>query len=344
MPKKILITGASGFIGGFIVGKAIESGYEVWAGVRASSSKAYLQDERIHFIELNLQDKPVLKSQLNKHIQENSHKWDFVIHAAGATKGKNEESFFHTNYEGTRILVESLSECNLLPERFVFLSSLSVFGAIRQHPDTAYKDEIYAPILESDTACPNTAYARSKKAAEDYLKSRKDIDYVIVQPTGVYGPKEKDYFMLVKSIKNHTDFSVGFKPQRITFVYVKDLVEAIFLAMLKGEKGRNYLVSDGKSYNSTEFSILVQQELGIKRVVRIKAPLWLLKAICRLGSLASLITGKATALNNDKYNILKQRNWRCDISSMEALGYKPQYDLRKGVKETIKWYKGNNWI
>ena len=51
---KILITGASGFIGGFLVEEALRRGYETWAGIRAGSSKAHLQDKRIHFIDLNM--------------------------------------------------------------------------------------------------------------------------------------------------------------------------------------------------------------------------------------------------------------------------------------------------
>ena len=344
MCQRVLITGASGFIGSFLVQKALDSGYEVWAGVRATSNRGYLQDARIHFIELDLQNKNVLKSQLEDYTRKNINGWNYIIHAAGATKGKDESAFVNTNYQGTRNLIEILTECNLKPIHFVFLSSFSVYGAIRQTPIQGNKDDLYAPISENDTAQPNTAYAKSKKMAEDYLDSQTNLDYVIMQPTGVYGPRERDYFMLVKSIKGHTDFSVGFKPQRITFVYVKDLADAIFLAMVKGENRHRYIVSDGHTYNSSDFSNLIQQNLGIKTVLRIKAPLFILKCVCLLGTWMSCLTGKMTALNNDKYNILKQRNWRCDISSIKDLGYKPQYDLEKGVKETITWYKENNWI
>ena len=50
-------------------------------------------------------------------------------------------------------------------------------------------------------------------------------------------------------------------------------------------------------------------------------------------------------LQEDKYNILRQRNWRCDIQpAISELGYKPEYNLQRGVKETIKWYKDNKWL
>ena len=57
------------------------------------------------------------------------------------------------------------------------------------------------------------------------------------------------------------------------------------------------------------------------------------------------MTGKVTALNKDKYNILKQRNWRCDITpALQELGYEPKVKLEEGVKRTIKWYLDNKWL
>ena len=73
---KILITGASGFIGSFIVEEALRQGMETWAGVRASSSKRYLKDERIHFVTLDFSNKAKLKQQLQ------GMAFDYVVHAA----------------------------------------------------------------------------------------------------------------------------------------------------------------------------------------------------------------------------------------------------------------------
>jgi UDP-glucose 4-epimerase len=341
---QILVTGASGFIGSFIVEKAMELGHDVWAGIRPTSSRRYLQDKRIHFIELNLEDMAVLQQQLCSFKTQSPYGWDIVIHAAGATKGKDRDDFFKTNYKGTQHLVESLRLCNMLPKRMIYLSSLSVLGGIRQQPVSDEKGHVYAPILDDDKAEPNTAYGESKLAAEEYLRKQTDLDFVILRPTGVYGPREKDYFLMAKSIKQHIDFSVGFKPQEITFVYVKDLVDAVFLVSEKGERSHSYFVSDGNTYSSKDFSVLLQKEMGITGVLHIKAPLWLLRLICNANTLLSKVTGKLTALNNDKYHILKQRNWRCDISPITALGYEPHYNLEKGVRETIAWYKKEKWI
>jgi nucleoside-diphosphate-sugar epimerase len=98
-------------------------------------------------------------------------------------------------------------------------------------------------------------------------------------------------------------------------------------------------------YSSRTFSDLIHRELGHPWLLRIKAPIWLLRIITFCGEYIGRMTGKISALNNDKYNIMKQRNWRCDIKpAMSDLGYKPKYQLDEGVRLTIKWYKENNWL
>ena len=332
MNAKILITGASGFIGSFIVEEALNRGLEVWAAVRKSSSRQFLTDERIHFIELDLSSEERLKEQM-KGIG-----FDYVVHAAGVTKCLHKEDFRRINTEGTQHLVNALLALQMPLKRFVYISSLSIMGAIREQ-------QPYTEILESDTPHPNTAYGKSKLEAEQWLDKQIGLPYVILRPTGVYGPRERDYFMIAKSIKAHTDFAVGFKQQDITFVYVTDVVQAVFLAMEKGLTGRRYFLSDGEVYQSSTFSDLIHEELGRPWWIRIKAPIWLLRIITFCGEYAGHLTGKVTALNNDKYNIMRQRNWRCDIRpARQELGFEPQVKLPEGVRRSVKWYQDNNWL
>lgn len=331
--EKILITGASGFIGSFIVEEALRRGFETWAAMRKSSSKEYLQDERIHFIELNLNSKEQLVEQLR------GKDFDYVVHAAGVTKCLNKEDFHRINTEGTKHLVEAILELQMSLKRFVYLSSLSIFGAIKEQ-------QPYDEIRETDTPQPNTEYGRSKLEAEQYLDSLGTrLPYVILRPTGVYGPREKDYFVMAKSIQQHSDFAVGYKRQDITFVYVTDVVQAVFLALEKGQTGRKYFLSDGEVYQSATFSNLIHEELGRPWWIRITAPVWVLRIITFFGEHISRMTGKVSVLNNDKFNILRQRNWRCDIQpAIDELGYQPKVKLKEGVKRSIKWYKDNRWL
>ena len=144
---KILITGASGFIGSFIVEEALRRGMDTWAAVRKSSSLQFLQDERIHLINLNLSSEEDLKRQLDGHV------FDYVVHAAGVTKCLHKEDFYRVNTEGTKHLVNALMALQMPIKRFVEISSLSVYGPVREQ-------QPYEEIRESDGPQPNTAYGR----------------------------------------------------------------------------------------------------------------------------------------------------------------------------------------
>lgn len=330
---KILITGATGFIGSFIVEEALKRDMEVWAAVRPTSSRKYLQQDGIRFIELDLNDENKLTEQLR------GRSFDYVVHAAGITKCLDRRDFFKTNTEGTKHLANAIVNLGMPVKRLVFISSLSILGPVREEVP-------HTEIADSDTPQPNTAYGRSKIEAENYLRSIGDkLPFIILRPTGVYGPREKDYFMMAESIKKHVDFAVGYRRQDITFIFVSDVVQAVFLALEKGTAGKSYILSDGMVYSSRTFSDLIKKELGIKHVLRIVAPLWFLKAVSAVAEAAAHITGRVSALNRDKYNIMKQRNWRCDISAArKELGFSPRVQLPEGVKTTIKWYKDNGWL
>ena len=169
--------------------------------------------------------------------------------------------------------------------------------------------------------------------------------YVIYRPTGVYGPREADYYLMAKSIQKHVDFSVGFRRQDLTFVYVKDIVQAIFLGIEKKVVRKAYFLTDGKVYKSRAFSDLIQKELGNPFVLHLKCPLIVLKVISLFAEFIATRSGRSSTLNSDKYKIMKQRNWQCDITPvMDELGYVPEYDLEKGVRETIAWYKNEGWL
>ena len=302
MTNKILITGASGFIGSFIVEEALNRDMEVWAAVRKTTSRRYLKDKRINFIELDFNSKDELKRQLA------DHQFDYIVHAAGVTKCIDKADFRRMNTEGTKHFVDAIIELGMPIKRFVFLSSLSVYGAI--HERQPYQD-----ITENDCPHPNTAYGKSKLEAERYLDSiGNDFPYIILRPTGVYGPREKDYFLMAESLD-------------------------------RGMSGRKYFLSDGDVYQSTEFSDLLKKEMGVKWMLRIVAPVWVLRVITFFGERIARITKKPIALNDDKFNILRQRNWRCDIEpTMDELGYHPHYKLKDGVRLAVKWYKENGWL
>ena len=226
MDKKILITGAGGFIGGFLVAEALSRGYETWAAVRATTSRKFLTDERIHFIELDFTDEKALHDALAAHVSEHGA-WDYVVHNLGLTKATNYLDFERVNYGYLRLMAETLRDINAVPAVFLMMSSLSVMGP---------GDEVnYTPFKADDVPAPNTRYGTSKLKAETWLQMQQSwLPYTIFRCTGVYGPHERDYYLMMKSIKAGFDFTVGFKKQMLTFIYVRDLARAVFMALDKG--------------------------------------------------------------------------------------------------------------
>ena len=335
--SKILITGASGFIGGFLVEEALRRGHEVWAGIRKGSSKARLQDERIHFIDLKYNDPEGLTTQLHDFAAEHG-RWNFVIHNAGLTKALDKQDFFRVNAENTHNFLEALAAGDCKPDKFLLMSSLSSYGI--------GDEKTFQPIRLDDPQRPNTAYGQSKLAAENYVRSQSHFPYIILRPTGVYGPGEKDYFLEIQSVKAGFDLAVGFVPQRITFIYVKDLARVALSCVEKEEiKNRHYFVADGDVHTDASFARLIQEILGKKYVFHARIPMGLVHLACICVEWMGKQFHKTVTLNSDKYFILKQRNWICDIKPLQDdLGFIPTYHLREGLEESIAWYKKEGWL
>ena len=334
--KSILITGAGGFIGGFLVEEALRRGYDTWAAVRSTTSREFLTDERIHFIELDYTDQDRLEETLRDHMGEWG-KWDYVVHNLGVTKSTNYLDFEQVNYGYLKALTDAMQVTNMTPDVFLLMSSLSVMGP--------GDEETYQPFKSSDVPLPNTFYGVSKLKAETYLQSVKDFPYTIFRCTGVYGPRERDYYLMIKSIKRGFDFSVGYKKQMLTFIYVKDLVVAVMDALEKGPLRRAYFISENKGYTQQEFRKIVCEELGKKFVIPVTCPLWVVKRVCAISEWIGKVTLKASTLNRDKYKILKQRNWLCDTSDAQRdFNFNPQYSLREGIREAIAWSRQAGWL
>ncbi|GHT37479.1 NAD-dependent dehydratase [Bacteroidia bacterium] len=333
---KVLITGASGFIGGFLVEEALGRGYETWAGVRAGSNLSRLKDPAIRFIDLKYNDPEGLARQLEGFAAQEGG-WDYVIHNAGVTKTVHPGDFSRINAGYTGRLIEALVSSGCQPKKFVLMSSLGAYGP---------GDEKLTPLHTGAPQRPGSLYGKSKLEAENLLRSQSHFPYIILYPTGVYGPGDKDYFAEIKSIHSGFDFTAGLRTQHISFIYVKDLARAAFLA-LESEAAINkrYFVSDGFNYTDTEFASLIREILGKKHLLRIRIPIGLVRIACLCSEWVGKLQGQAMTLNSDKYHILKGRNWLCDsLPIREDLSFTPAYPLKKGLEEAIAWYKAEGWL
>ncbi len=329
--KKILITGASGFIGSFLVETALSRHYEVYAALRKTSNTSYLEDPRITYIELDFSDTYELSRKILK-----APYFDYVIHNAGVTRAFYKKDYLTSNYEYTKNLIDAFISLKKVPEKFIYMSSLAAYG-----PGDPLK---LMPVKSSDIPRPVTSYGRSKLASEKYLKSLRNFPYLIIRPTAVYGPREKDLLTVFKLINKNLEIFVGLKKQYLSFIYVKDLAEAVFLALESNIINRDYFVSDGNVYDGNMLGNIIRDQLH-KKTIRIYVPKIFARVIAMIIESTKYFNRKQPLLNLEKIKELECINWKCDINPLVSdLHFKPKYDLNKGIVETTTWYKKAKWI
>ncbi len=329
--QKILITGASGFVGGFLVEEALAKGLDVYAAIRKSSNLQYLKDPRIKFVYINFEDTNSLEQLFLEH------KFDLIIHNAGLTKTPIKEQYFKVNATYLENMVEALITTDTIPEKFTFISSLAAYGPA-EHTENGL-------VTENSEPHPVTNYGRSKLAAEKYLKSKSEINYTIIRPTAVYGPREKDLFTVYDLINKGVEMTVGLKDQTLTFIYVKDLVHIIIASTLDRRKNVAYFVSDLETYTSSSYNEKIRKALQKKWTLKLRLPIPIVRVFGFIAEKVGKINNTYPALNIEKVNELEAKSWNCDTKNLvEDLNFEPKYKLSKGLEESIAWYKENNWL
>lgn len=326
---RVLVVGAGGFVGGYLVEEALRRGYEVWAGVRASTSRERLKDSRIRFVEFDFDNPASLITTLSEALPDS--RWDFVVYNLGATKVTRYADFNRINYDYLRFFTGALHQSGKVPEKLLYISSLSVLGP--------QGEKSYEPYTEKMIPCPNTRYGASKLKAELWLATA-GIPYIIFRATGIYGPWDKDYYLMMESIKKGFDFGVGYRKQMLTFIYAADLARAVFDALAKAPTGEIYHIAEPRAYSQREFRKLVMKTLGKHVVLPLRMPLWVVGAVCAVAEKVGVLTMKPSTLNRDKFRILKQRNWNCSTEKARRdFGFEATTTLAEGVAESIRWYK-----
>ena len=327
MAKRVLIVGAGGFIGGFIASESVRRGFETTAGVRETTSRRFLTSSSLDFLTLNYDDPQALKETL-----ESVPAFDYIVYNLGATKCANFADFNRINYLYLQNFTQALRSADRVPERFLYISSLSALGP--------GDEEEYTKLDSKMIPNPNTRYGVSKIKAETHLDISTWLPWIIFRPTGVYGPHEQDYLMMIKSIDKGFDFGVGFRRQLLTFIYVEDLAAAVFDALDKALVHHKYIISENQAYTQAEFREIVKSLLGKRFVIPVRVPLWILYIVSTIAEKVAAAQMKASTLNRDKYRIMAQRNWDCDISdSVCDWGFSPRFSLRDGLSKTIEAYR-----
>ncbi len=331
---KVLITGATGFIGGHLVHKMVADGYQCRCLVRKNSNLANLADiiDKIELFEGDIQDKQTLNG-IGKDVEA-------VIHLAAhghvaAVTDESYKMFNDINIKGTQNLIEScLTNTSII--KFIHFSSTAAMGLIKD-----------VPVNEDSKPQPRTPYQKSKRESEimalSYFETRQ-FPVIVLRPCMVYGPGgEGEFLKISRLIKKGIFPKVGFGKNLTPAVYVDDVVQAAILAVEKGMPGSTYIIASETSFELDRIRELVLKELGINRFYP-----FLPKGIAVLG--AGVIEFFSKIMKKEP--IVTRQNIRStftdrvfDISrAKEELGYKQQIGLEKSIKNTIAWFKAENLI
>lgn len=328
MKQKVLITGASGFVGFHLIEAALAKGLDVYAAVRKTSDIKHLSTHKLNYTYLNFTSVESLQKELKEK------EYDFIIHAAGTTKARNQEEYNTVNATYTLNLAKVAAQCSHL-KKIVFISSLASLGP---------SEQIDGFITEDTNPRPVTAYGQSKLRAEEQLE-KLALPLIVLRPTAVYGSRDKDIFIILRTFSKGFEPYIGYIPQQLSFVYVKDLAAVSVNALFTSDAANGaYNITDGNCYGRYEMANITKSALN-KKTIKVHLPLGVVKGFALLLEKTYGMLGKTSAINLEKLNELTAVNWCCNIEKAKInLHFNPSYNLEQGLKETLEWYKQNKWL
>lgn len=331
----ILITGSSGFIGSFLVDEASKRNMNVYAGIRKGSNTKYLAHQNIHIVEFDFSS-TIKVSNLLREIEEKEGSIDYIIHNAGITKAKNKQEYIEVNTNYTSNFIFAICNSLKCTPKFIYMSSLAAYG-----PGNPLTLE---PVNNSSTPAPVSKYGKSKLMAEKHIISQNVIPWLIIRPTAVYGPREKEIFTIFNMVNKGFQPGIKNNCQRLSFIYVKDLVSAIIDLTLSSNINKAYFISDGTTYTNKEFGEHIKDILR-RKTFKISLTPKTMKLIAYILELIYRFKGETPGFNREKVDEMTENNWICDIQPLDVdIGFKPNYDLKKGIAETITWYEKEGWL
>lgn len=325
---KILVTGATGFIGSHLVELLLKKNFTVRCLLRKTSNPVWLKDLPVELVYGDLFDMAALR-QAVQDVQ-------YVYHSAGLTKAKTEEEYFRGNSLGTKNLLDALKEYNPGIRRFVLLSSQAAAGP------SPTKD----PINEEVLPHPITSYGRSKLAAEHECHSAAEtIKCTIVRPPVVYGPRDKDVFEFFHTVSRGLQPMAGLSEKFVSMILVSDLIRGTVMAA-ESEKavGQTYFISSKAVYGWREIGEITRHVLD-KSVLRIRIPEPGIYAIAAVAELMARFSSRPALINFEKARDMVQNYWTCDSTKAKRdFGFEQEVSLEEGIRSTVEWYKRAGWL
>ncbi|MGA9117814.1 MAG: NAD-dependent epimerase/dehydratase family protein [Bacteroidota bacterium] len=325
---KILVTGATGFIGSHLVGLLLSKGHQVRCLVRKSSNLVWLKDLSVEYVYGDMFDDAALRQAV-----AGVH---YVYHSAGLTKAKTQEEYYQANSEGTRRLLQATAEVAPGLQRFLHVSSQAAAGP----------SPTRMPIDEAVDPHPITTYGRSKFQSE--LECRAfdgKVKYTICRPPVVYGPRDKDVFEFFHTMSRGLQPMVGMQDTYVSLIHVRDLVRGLVMAAESERSiGQTYFISSTGVYSWKELGNITREALG-KSALRLRIPVFGIYTVSAVAEVLARFSTKPALLNLEKARDMVQRYWTCDAAKAKKdFGFEQEISLPDGVIDTVRWYRANGWL
>jgi nucleoside-diphosphate-sugar epimerase len=325
-----LVTGASGFIGPYLIDTLKAQGHQVRCLVR---SEAKARELKTRDVELTIGDITSAASLVG--IADNI---DCLFHLATLGHMSNfsvtEAMFKSVNVEGTRNIMTEALRAGV--QRVIHCSSVAAMGICPE-----------MPADETSTCRPHHPYGRSKLAAEQLvanLVAEKGLPAVILRFSMVYGPRDwRDMLKLARMANRGFFPKIGKRSKLTPLVHVTDTVQALLLATTEGRIGETYLITNARSEPFDHLIEVIQESLGHKsRTLFIPERVALLAA--SIIEKSFLMLGKAPPVARKNIESTLADRVFSIAKAQRELGFKPQVDAYQGIKETVLWYRDNKWI
>lgn len=325
---KVLITGATGFLGSHVAEELLRRGHTVRALVRRSSKVELLTKLGVELAYANLEKGEGLDDALAGV--------DAVVHSAGLVKARSPEEFYEVNVQGTINLLQAAQNKTEPLARFLYISSLAAHG----FSDTKTPRGTY------DEPRPVTNYGRSKLQGEQATVTAKDtLSVAVLRPPAIYGPRDTEMFAFFQMISKRVMSFLGNADHQFSLIYVEDCARAAADILESSvPSGRIYFVEDGAAHSQREFADAVSNALGVKPL-KLTVPMAVIGGAAVFSELYGKVAGKAMMLTRDKINELGHPYLVCQSDDIRRdLGWAPRVPLADGVRTAAKWYRDNNWI
>ncbi len=322
---RIAVTGANGFVGSNLANYFHTLGWETTAVVRPGADSGQI-DPGVQVRPVDYLSPADLASALANA--------EIVVHNAGKTRTRSFSEMLAANVVVTRKVLEA---CNRNPgcQRLIYISSQA---ASRPTPELR-------AVSEDESSAPVDWYGRSKALSERIIRAECAQAWTIVRPASVYGPGERDFLQLFKSIKSGVKFSLGSRDQQLSLIHISELCEFLRLCCTSANaRNQLFFASDGVAYSQSRFMVLVEELLG-KKALTLRIPQPLAKLAGYAGDLAESVTGRTGLVNSQKMKELLGPNWVCSNEKARGLlGWDPVPDLEGKLRQTLDWYIKQGWL